>query len=291
MVVIGNLELFPMWFFFGRRLAADFEENGFGIGHQGNGVFYAIRRKQRWRYGQPQSLPKHSIFTPLFRSSNACTFSSDMQAFGPASESLRLLEHYHSLTDDELLAIAEDTSDLTDLAQQVLSAEMSQRKLSVPAKEAALPEPEPNSEQDAEDPYAEDRSLVQIATVFSLRDAMQLQKLLDDSDVPCFMGEERATRADAVTSNFSDGVPVAVMRIGVPWAQQALQQYQPADERVTEGQQGGEDLAVHCPRCHSEDVIFEQLAAQSGSGQGEKFDWSCASCGYRWEDEGLETKN
>ena len=214
-----------------------------------------------------------------------------MQAFGPASESLRLAERYRSLTDDELLAIAEDSSDLTDLAQQALIAEMSQRKLSIPPKVAAPPAAlEPSSDTDVEDPYAEDRKLVQVATVFSLRDAVQLQKLLDDAGIPCFIGEEQAARADAVTSNFSSGVPVAVMEIGVAWAQQAMQNYQPADDPVTPDQ-GGEDLAVHCPRCHSEDVIFEQLADQSDSSGGQKFDWTCASCGYRWEDEGVETKN
>lgn len=215
-----------------------------------------------------------------------------MEAFGPASESLRLSERYRSFNDDELLAIAEDGSDLTDLAQAALAAELAQRKLKLPPKEAAPPPPtEPISREDADDPYVEDRQLAQIATVFSLRDALQLQNLLDDAGIPFFMGSERVTRADAVTSNFRDGIPVAVMQIGVPWARQALQHYEPADEPVTQEQQSGEDLAVHCPRCHSEDVIFEHLADPGKSNPVQKFDWTCASCGYQWEDDGVETKN
>ena len=213
-----------------------------------------------------------------------------MEAFGPASESLRISELYRRLTDDELIAIAQDSSNLTDLAQHALAGELSQRKLKVPAREVPPPLPEPTSEEGGEDLYAEDHQLVQITTVWSLPDAVKLQDLLDEAGIPFFMGNEKAARAEAVTSNFRDGVPVAVMQIGVPWARQVLQHYQPADEPVTQDQQGGEDLAVHCPRCHSQDVIFEHLAESANSHQSQRFDWTCASCGYHWEDDGVETR-
>jgi DNA-directed RNA polymerase subunit M/transcription elongation factor TFIIS len=219
-----------------------------------------------------------------------------MEAFGPASESLRLSERYRSLTDDELLAIADDTSDLTELAQQALVSEISQRKLNLPAK-VSMPAPylEPR-EADCDgpytrDPYEEDRKLVQIATVWSLRDAAQLQMLLDHAGIPFFVGDEKTTRAEDVTSNFRDGVPVAVMQIGLASAQQALEHYEPSDEPPTQDQSSAEDLAVHCPKCHSEDVIFEHLAGSASSQDGQKFDWTCASCGHQWEDDGVETKN
>jgi hypothetical protein len=220
-----------------------------------------------------------------------------MEAFGPASESLRLSERYRSLTDDELLAISDNTSDLTELAQQALAAEISRRKLKLPPKVSAPAlHPEPPCEADSDDPYAgdpyaEDRKLVQIATVWSLRDASQLQTLLEDAGIPFFMGDEKITRAEDVTSNFRDGVPVAVMQIGISSAQQALERYEPADEPLTQDQSGGEDLAVHCPKCHSEDVIFERLGGSAGAKDGQKFDWTCASCGYQWEDDGVETRN
>jgi len=220
-----------------------------------------------------------------------------MQAFGPASESLRLSERHRSLTDDELLAIADDTSDLTELAQQALAAEISQRKLKLPGKACtSAPHPDPPVEADCDDPYAgdpyqEDRKVVQIATVWSLRDASQLQMLLDGAGIPVLMGDEKNTRAEDVTSNFREGVPVAVMQIGLSAAQQALLHYQPADEPPTEDQSSGEDLAVHCPKCHSEDVIFEHLAGSASSKDGQKFDWTCASCGHQWQDDGVETRN
>jgi DNA-directed RNA polymerase subunit M/transcription elongation factor TFIIS len=215
-----------------------------------------------------------------------------MEAFGPASESLRLSEHYRQLTDDELIAIAQDTSDLTEMAQQALETQIFQRKLTIPTLQpptASLP-PDTGDDQ-TEDPYAEDRQIVQVAIVWSLSDALKLQALLDEAEIPFFMGEEKATRAEQVTSNFRNGVPVGVMQIGVPWARQALQHYEPADEPVTPEEQNDEDVAVHCPKCHSEDVVFERLVDGPGGAQDSpKYAWSCASCGNRWEDEGVETK-
>ena len=209
-------------------------------------------------------------------------------AFGPAAESLRLSEHYRQLTDDELIAIAQDTSELTQMAQQALASELSQRKLTIPKPQMATPPP--LSDDQTEDPYAEDREVVQIATVWSLPDALKLQALLDQAEIPFFMGEEKATRAEQVTSNFRSGVSVEVMQVGVPWARQAMQGYEPADEPVTPEDGPDDDVAVHCPKCHSEDVIFEHLAGSADSNREQRFDWTCAACGNQWEDEGVETK-
>jgi len=214
-----------------------------------------------------------------------------MEVHGPASESLRLSDHYRRLTDDELIAIAQDTSELTEMAQQALASEISQRKLIVPTPEPLVPQPPPDDKDDqTDDPYAEDREIVQIATVWSLADALKLQELLDQAEIPFFMGEERTTRAEQVTSNFRNGVPVGVMKVGMPWAQQAMQDYKPADETINPDDQLDEDLAIHCPKCHSEDVIFEHLDTAEADKDNQKFVWTCASCGNRWEDEGVETK-
>jgi len=214
-----------------------------------------------------------------------------MEVHGPASESLRLSEHYRRQTDDELIAIAQDTSDLTEMAQQALASEISQRKLTVPTEQPPPPQSVRETENEqSEDPYAEDREIVQIATVYSLPDAERLQALLDQAEIPFFMGDERATRAEQVTSNFRSGVPVGVMQIGVPWAQQVMQHYEPADEPVTPDGRPDEDLAVHCPKCHSEDVVFEHLDPPEADGDNQQFVWTCAACGNQWEDEGVETK-
>ena len=54
---------------------------------------------------------------------------SIMEGLDPAAEWLRLSERYRQMSDNELLAIARHNSDLTDVAQQALAQEVSQRRL------------------------------------------------------------------------------------------------------------------------------------------------------------------
>jgi DNA-directed RNA polymerase subunit M/transcription elongation factor TFIIS len=224
-----------------------------------------------------------------------------METIGPA-ESLRLTEHYRRLTDGELIEIAHQKDDLTEMAQQALALEIASRRLTVPPKEDAAAMrsapplsslDEPDSEDEA-DPYAEDRQLVWIRDVYSERDARRLQRVLDVAGIPFCMGKEEATSVDGVTSNFAEGVPVGVMRIGAPWAYEALQRnYFPEDEVPEPSYEDAGDVAIHCPKCHSTEVVFDRLVnepPEGGDGPAPKFHWTCGSCGYEWEDDGVETK-
>lgn len=203
-----------------------------------------------------------------------------------AGEWLRLSEHYRRMTDGELLALARQVSSLTSEAQQVLRHEMEVRRLKPPAEEPpapVVPEPDPDS------PYAEDRELVEICKVWSLSDGLQVQHLFDVAGVPFVMGMERATRVESVTSNFGEGVPVGVMRIGVPWAWQALQNYEPADE-PKETQPERMEIFVACPRCGSVEIVFEGLSPRPRTRndmESAEFEWSCDVCGYQWADDGV----
>lgn len=127
---------------------------------------------------------------------------------GPA-ESLRLTEHYRRLTDDELIEIAHQKDDLTEMAQQAQALEIASRRLTIPPKEdaAAMRSApslnslnEPDSED--EDPYAEECRLVGIRDVYSERDARRLQRVPDVAGIPFYMGKEKATSVDDVTSGF-----------------------------------------------------------------------------------------
>jgi DNA-directed RNA polymerase subunit M/transcription elongation factor TFIIS len=219
-----------------------------------------------------------------------------MQTIDPAGEWLRLSEHYRRLSDDELVDIARQTSELTDMAQQALAQEIANRRLKLPPEESAAPrspEPQPDSAEDGESPYAEDRELVDIRTVWSLADALKLQRLLDTAGIPFYMGPEKAIGVDAVTSNFANGLNVQIMQVGVPWARQALQQYFPADEPPEEKADESDDLAIHCPRCHSMEVVFEDPDRGPENADGKPsstFKWTCDSCGHEWEDDGLVTE-
>lgn len=212
-----------------------------------------------------------------------------MVTWDSAGESLRLAAHYRDMTDGELLDLAGQKSSLTETAQQMLQQELSLRRLQ--DQEVLPPKPAPPPDiPSADDPYAEQRRLVEVCSVYSRDDASQLQQLLDANSIPFFIGPEKATSVDDVTSNFADGLSVRVMEIGLPWAQGVLSHYEPKDEPPSEDETS--DPEIRCPRCHSTDVIFEGLSADAANSPDEnsqKFEWTCSSCGKEWQDDGVET--
>jgi DNA-directed RNA polymerase subunit M/transcription elongation factor TFIIS len=188
------------------------------------------------------------------------------------------------MSDGELLKLAGAKDDLTQQAQQCLADEISQRKLTLEPEPKAPPAPvvPPNPI------YDDDRELVEICTVWSVTDALQVQSLLDRAGIPFSMGKEQATGVDAVTSNFSSGVSVQIMRIGLPWSVEPMSHYEPLNE-PTEEKPSEEAPPILCPRCHSDAVIFEHLAddEEVTPTVAPKFEWTCDSCGYEWEDDGV----
>ena len=231
-----------------------------------------------------------------------------METLDPATEWLRLSERYRQLTDDEVLALGQQISGMTQVAQQVLAQEISQRKLKlqpeqpneVPNDDPLAPpgldtrkgEPPPDS-TDAPDPYAEERKLVELCTVWSLSDALQVQTLLDAAGIPFYMGAEKATQVDPGTTNFVNGISVQVMSVGLPWARQAMRHYTPENEPPAVKDEEPEDLAIRCPKCHSTEVVLERLLSEPASAtdnSSSKFDWTCDACGHQWEDEGVVTE-
>jgi hypothetical protein len=202
----------------------------------------------------------------------------------PATEWLRLSERYRQMSDDELLALARQGAELTDAAKQALEGEISRRGLKVPREEPPVPQ-EPGPPPDSL--YAEDRELVEVCTVWSLPDALQLQTLLDRAGIPVFIGPEKATGVEAVTSNFASGVSVRVMRVGLPWARHAMLNYTPANEPPQQQAPEWRELPIRCPKCQSTEVVFEGLLPTATDDSTFKYEWTCGSCGHHWEDEGV----
>jgi DNA-directed RNA polymerase subunit M/transcription elongation factor TFIIS len=213
-----------------------------------------------------------------------------MNTLDSPGELLRLSEHYRRMTDEELIELGLDSSELTDMARQALAMEISQRRLKVPRADETRDEPASEDQGSAEyDAYDPERGLIDVRTVWSLPDALEMQRLLDNAGIPFVMGAEKATRAEAVTSNFSDGVSVQVMKAAGPWITQAIQYYQPQSEPPEYYKDSSDEgLAIRCPKCHSTEVIFDELDGDDKSPQ--KFKWTCESCGHEWEDEGVETE-
>lgn len=248
-----------------------------------------------------------------------------MGTLDPAGEYLRITERYRQMSDSELLILMPQSSQLTPMAQQALAAEVRSRGLKLEEDEPTSPgerrpvfydrhsqtfagssvrDSSPNNPSsansgngdadgdldpgDEESSYDEDRKLVELCTVWSLADARQVQSLLDRAGIPFFMGAEKATNADAVTSNFAAGVSVQVMRIGLPWAGQALQNYAPANEPERKQEEPPPELSVQCPKCRSEEIVLEDVvpAAEDSPEKPSTYRWTCDSCGYEWEDDG-----
>ena len=174
-----------------------------------------------------------------------------MNLFDPAGqEFLRISERYRQMSDEELLVLIPESSELTPFAQQALANEVRQRGLKAEADEKPSPSPfkpqpdffgqksehefpkfhdsageespsfdssdDSDFSNDSDSSYDEDRRLVEISTVYSVRDALQVQGILDGAGIPFFMGPEKATGVDKVTSDFTKGVSVQVMKIGLP---------------------------------------------------------------------------
>ena len=200
-----------------------------------------------------------------------------------------LCEHYRRLTDEELVALAQQKTEFTDLAQQALTSEISYRKLTVPVTPPKEPAPPPPSDGD---PYAEDRELVEIAMVYSLRDAQQIEGLLSDASIPFFMGPELATSTDGVKSRFGEGVSVKVMKIAVPFVRGVLQTFEPKDDPYPDTPQDAPaDTSARCPECGSAEIVLEgteQDPDNPARDQASHFEWTCMACGHEWEDDGIE---
>jgi len=240
-----------------------------------------------------------------------------MDTFDPAAgEFLRISERYRQMSDDELLVLIPQSSELTPFAQHAIANEVRSRGLKAEVEDegpsapspfkpppaffehespklrdsAGSDFPNPDSSDDP-DSYREDRKPVELCTVWSVRDAAKVQTILDEAGIPFLMGPEKATAVDGVTSNFAKGVGVQIMQIGLPWARPAMQHYEPEDDPTPkEKNQEVDELPVHCPKCHSTEVVFEGLtsaAAMATDESSQQYKWTCDSCGYQWEDDGV----
>jgi DNA-directed RNA polymerase subunit M/transcription elongation factor TFIIS len=243
-----------------------------------------------------------------------------MDTLDPAGEFLRISERYRQQSDDELLVLIPQSSELTPFAQQALANEVRSRGLKAEAevegpsapsqfKASSFKPPPAFFEQespkfrdsagddfpdadssDDHDSYQEDRKLVELCTVWSVRDAIKVQTILDGLGIPFFMGPEKATGVDGATSNFANGVGVQIMQIGMPWARRAMQHYEPEDDPTPKENQELDELTVRCPKCQSAEVVFEGRAPEPGKAMDEssrEFEWTCDSCGHQWEDDGV----
>jgi hypothetical protein len=114
------------------------------------------------------------------------------------------------MTDGELQVIVADSSSLTDVAREVLTAEIARRDLTP-----------------AEVPAAADIELRELVTIRQFRDlpeAILARGILDSAAIESFLADDNIVRMDWFISNLVGGVKLKVRREDVEAANLVLEQ-------------------------------------------------------------------
>lgn len=215
-------------------------------------------------------------------------------------ESLEQLQKtYAGMTDEELAELASDAYDLMEPAPQVLQAEIAKRGLKITLKQAADAEPERSTSQNEDEDEHEDpdSNLEVVAWVRNPQEARLLQAALNSKAIRSCLGPDNAEDVDSFRGTFAKPVALKIHFLFSGQARGVIETTRrglpPEFQHDPEGvEKEEEDLGApaHCPKCHSEEIVFEGRAAEPGSepGPDAKFDWHCDACGHVWEDDGIE---
>lgn len=167
----------------------------------------------------------------------------------------QLKERYAQMTEEELAVLAEEASDLTEVAQEALQAVIAERGLDIQLKM------EPPAQLPGHPP--EDQELVILGWAENAEQAGRTMKILAAAGIPSFLNVEvlegDLKRAHAALENAID---------------EELEGADPEDK----------DYAVLCPKCRSGEVVLEERDSSST----DPFHWHCDACGHQWSDEGIE---
>ncbi|MFZ0704500.1 MAG: hypothetical protein WAM71_02770 [Candidatus Korobacteraceae bacterium] len=214
-----------------------------------------------------------------------------MNDFDTQSEWRALEETYTAMSDEELCALAEKAYDLTDLAKQALTEQLSARKLEVALVEQPVGAAQRiNQQQEPEgDLDPKELDLVSVARVWDAAEADAVIYQLYDAGIPAYMGPDNVENVSDFRGSFDTGVDIRVRSIDERPAWRALRLESP--QQKAEEAEEEKPCEVFCPVCKSDEVVFEELvaaASASGSAPSQKFRWKCDHCGHEWEDDGIE---
>lgn len=188
---------------------------------------------------------------------------------------------YASLSELELLRLAQEYDTLTELAQAAMRAEFARRNLEPPLVDAGY------DQTDA-------RALITIERYRDHSEAIVARSLLESANIPVYLADENFVRLDWQMSNLVGGIRLQVAPADEAAALELLRQ--PAPDPIDFS--AGESFAQpHCPVCSSTDIAFQgqsrdiALPALFFIGipvppGGES--WLCNHCGARWEDNTAE---
>jgi hypothetical protein len=228
-----------------------------------------------------------------------------MTMINPEQERRRLAEFYAGQMGGELEKVAGEAYELTDLAREVLRAELAKRGLSIELVEQAPalavaptpppapgdPPPEPPVELLPDgDGELELRNRVAIRQFRDLPEALLAKGSLDSAGVECALVDDNVVRLDWFWSNLMGGVKLVVDREDVAAAEEVLSQPIPEHFDVSGV---GEYEQPRCPTCDSLDINFQELepvayvaAYLNVPIPFHRRAWRCHNCNAEWQDDG-----
>ena len=195
-----------------------------------------------------------------------------MAKIDPEQERRRLAEFYAGQLDGALEKVAEEAYELSDLAREVLRAELARRGISVqladqspePVKKA--PEPgDPPEEALSEEALPgeltpsneETHELIAIRQFRDLPAALLAKGSLESAGIDCVLTDDNVVRLDWFISNAIGGIKLLVDSEDAAEADQVLNQ--PIPERLDVSGVGDYEQP-QCPKCGSRDITFHELA-------------------------------
>jgi hypothetical protein len=249
-----------------------------------------------------------------------------METIDHSDEYRRLQELYADMSDSRLEQMADGIDDLTEIAQQVLRAEMAKRGLGAPLQGAAAVEiarqalQRELSEPDEDAPFAaaakeEDPILarespadpnnrgsgipnldphaydpIAIWYVDDPAKAQHIMGILNSAGIKSYLGPDNVENVEDYKGSYEDGVEVKVMKFQARFAVDGLRRVLPPEPERESADDTG--YAIGCPKCNSEDLIFQGIVVEAGKGSApvEKNSWTCDACGHQWKDDGIEGK-
>jgi ribosomal protein S27AE len=204
----------------------------------------------------------------------------------PVVEWRRLSEHYRSLGDEELRELARDFADLTDTAQQALSAEMSSRKLGSPEKSAQAWNAEPvartqaesvaphDEEEGADGPLVDYTWKTLLCECDTGEQAWQISEMLRQAGIESWIDGPGQYSPHRDLDMTNPRVLVAADELD----RARLIAARPVPKEIVEESQmtGPEFEMPMCPRCGASDPTLEEAEPVNR--------WKCESCGSEWTD-------
>jgi len=195
----------------------------------------------------------------------------------PEQERKRLAEAYGRMSEGELSQAAEDASQLSELAVEILQSEIERRGLDIELNA---------SPADAD--VAEFQELLTIGQFRDLPEALLAKGSLESAGIECYLSDVNMVRMNWSLSNGLGGIRLRARPEDADAALEVLEQGIP---KTIEVEGVGEYELPRCPKCGSLDSgfdnFFERVAAFSLFAMNLPLPFSrsqrrCHSCSHEW---------